>query len=107
MADAVRKAGSLLALPIQAWGAAPGLQPKVFRQLGYDEADWPQTWDGFLDLLEELPGKLEESEITVFSAQMTEEYVKRALTRQILRARARRRMRMRTLFSVRRKRSAC
>ena len=86
VADAVRKEGSLLALPIQAWGTAPGLHPKVFRRLGYEESDWPETWDGFMRLLEELPGKLKDTEITVFPAQMTEEYVKRTLTRHILRA---------------------
>ncbi len=59
LASAVRTDGQLVALPIYASGDALGISMKTFAKLGYTEADLPTTWDGFFDLLAELPAKME------------------------------------------------
>ena len=84
VADAVRRNGKLLALPVQAWGYTLGIHLKAFETLGWTEADIPTTWDGFFDLLDELPARLEGSGVRIFQERLTAEMLQKTLFRMIL-----------------------
>ena len=84
VAEAVRRDGKLLALPVQAWGYTLGIHLKAFEALGWTEADIPTTWDGFFDLLDELPARVEGSGVRIFQERLTAETLQKTLFRMIL-----------------------
>ena len=83
-ADAVRKDGVLLALPVHAWGYTVGLHPAAMEKLGMTEADRPTTWIGFFDWLQELPARLDGTGVRAFPARMTVGALRQSLLEKIL-----------------------
>ena len=66
VAEAVRRDGRLVCLPVSAYGYTLGINMKAFQKLGYTEADLPRTWDDFFRLLDELPSRTEGSGVSPF-----------------------------------------
>ncbi|MBQ8954424.1 MAG: carbohydrate ABC transporter substrate-binding protein [Clostridia bacterium] len=62
ISEAVKKNGSLYAVPLNAYGYAMGVSTDAMEKLGLTMDDMPKTWDGFFDFLAELPEKLEGSQ---------------------------------------------
>ena len=56
-AEAVKKDGKLLAVPIDIDSYGLGYNTETLKRLGMTEEDLPKTWDQFLDFVAELPEK--------------------------------------------------
>lgn len=65
-ANAVKKDGHIVAVPLYAYGSSIGINLRAFEKLGYTRDQLPTTWEGYLDLLEELPSKTEGSGVVAF-----------------------------------------
>ena len=68
VSEALKKDGVLYAIPLNAYGYAMGVRPSAMEKLGLTMDDMPTTWDGFFDFLNELPEKLEGTEVRAFDS---------------------------------------
>ena len=65
-ANAVKKDGHIVAVPLYVYGNTMGINIKAFEKLGYTKDQLPKTWKEFMDLLDELPSKIEGSGVVVY-----------------------------------------
>lgn len=80
LADKLRYKGSVVALPVEAYGYTMGVNNKALESLGLTLDDVPTNWVDFLAFLNTLPEKLEQNgKITLFWDGMTIEDVRSQL----------------------------
>ncbi|MBQ6564709.1 MAG: carbohydrate ABC transporter substrate-binding protein [Clostridia bacterium] len=71
--DSLKKNEKIVAVPVYSNGNGLGYSTKVWKALGFTDADLPATWDQFFDLLETLPEKTEGTAYRAFETYTTKE----------------------------------
>ncbi len=82
--SSVKSDGNLLAVPLSASGSSIGYNPNALTRAGLTEADLPKTWDAFFDFLNQLPSRLEGTNVRVFPYWSTISEVRQSLLVLIL-----------------------
>lgn len=82
---AVMRDGEVVAVPVQTYGWAMGVNPDALEALGLTYDEIPRNWPDFLDFLVELPEMLPEDEsVRVFESYMIQSDVKYNLRNSIM-----------------------
>ena len=84
-AEAVKKDGAIVCVPLNASGTCLGYNTSVLEKAGLDASQLPTTWDGFLDFLQTLPEQMQDNEeVRPFDQWIEQREVKVLLKIQIL-----------------------
>lgn len=71
--DAVTKDGALVAVPVSFYASTLAANLEAMEAVGLSEADVPETWPAFLELLARLPGYVEDTDYAAFPSYMAAE----------------------------------